>query len=207
MPSGQRGVALHARRLGEAAGGAVGRHGVARADLHGLGVVVAGGTHHTAAHPPVLLDRAGRFGEFHDARARLRRALREHGVEVEAGHHEAVPRPGRQLGPGKVDRGRTRMHPQAEDALETGLVRIDAHAEHRRDAAGREPVPADLFARERRLVHDGDVDAVARQVVRGRRPARARPHDEDVGLDALRGHRAPLTWLIGLVKMFAVLSL
>ena len=52
-----------------------------------------------------------------------------------------------------------------------------------RDAPRGQAVAADLLARERGLVDDRDVDAVARQVVGGRRASGACPDDQDVGLD------------------------
>jgi hypothetical protein len=84
------------------------------------------------------------------------------------------------------------VDPEADHLLEGGVLGVDPDVAEGRDRAGGEAVAADLLARERCLVDDGDVDAVSSQVVGGGRAARPGAHDQDVRVDRmLRAHGSP----------------
>ena len=116
------------------------------------------------------------------------------GSRSRRGADQAVVGPGRQPRPVHLDDLPAAEDPQAlvPDPA-GGRGDVDAHVGERLDPARREPVAADLLARERGLLEDGDVETGLRQVPGGARAGRTGAHDEDVGVRSGRHARRAVT--------------
>jgi hypothetical protein len=132
--------------------------------------------------PPVGEDGPEDLRSFPQERARLLGAAGKELVEVAARAHQAVVGEVVELRPGKLERRSARVDPEAVDALESRIERIDPHPLQGEDSPGGEPVAAHLLPGERGLLRHEDVDALPGEVVGGRGAAGAGADNEDVHL-------------------------
>ena len=203
-------VASDARRPGEPPGRAVRRDDEPGSDPRGVGVLVRGRTHLGALHPAVDDHGRDRFGLLHQASPGLHGPLHEQVIESVPRHHEPVSGERGQFGPRQLEHGVPRIDAKTDHLLEAGVLGVDPHVADRRDPARRQTVAADLLARERGPLDDGDVDPVPGEVIGGRRATRTGPHDQDVRVDrVLRDHASPSAAPppAGLVKNFTSIDL
>jgi hypothetical protein len=126
-----------------------------------------------------------RAGDVHigpQDRAGFDRTPGQHVVEVEAGTHQTVVRKAGQVGPVQLEAYPAADHPEALVLQPAGLLRgVHTHPDQLPGGPRREPVTADLLARELGLLQKQDPESVPGHVIGRRGTARARADHDHVG--------------------------
>src|SRR5699024_4675665 len=181
-------VLLDPERGREAGGDAVSGHDHRRVEL-GLFRVpdpAPVGVHRLRAHPDDPLgafvqDRAGDHHAFAQFRAGFPGLERELLIEFVPRGGGAVARVALDLGPREIVLAPAAVHAQALVAVPAVLLAdLDPHPDDLGHGARGQPVPADLVPGEGRPLEQQDLQAVVREVVRGRSATGPRAHDDDV---------------------------